>query len=421
MGTSDASTMKTSDTGIDTGISSTDDAIIPTQQYYKNKKKKPKKNAKKLESSCIEDSKEKDIKEKDIKQDKIVESKPDVVLHKAVDDIEEALHEAMKCVPEAKLTETSEVIEGKVAKSKNDAWMDVVTESELTIDDEEEWSTPEISEFSSLGSEKNVISKNRKDLEDCRDHQKLVEDVGNFDKKHETEISKQYPEVENTSNIESSEQISSSLMSTSWPDDDASIEEWDIYMNEEDVDPVSESVFVPVPSDRPSITVNQPGSFANIVLKGEPVISPEPVEEEKKEYIYKTPIIHVQDDTEPSGERSENTEKVDEEGFTEFVSKKERYRRKTQSTSLLSEEIEKEIEDALNKDQTIDGISQNNDFKDIQQNLDNDVEETDVENEKIKSPMLSESRRIKKSKSPKPKKVKDVRVYKDSKGTEAEK
>merc|ERR1711962_1845545 len=174
-----------------------------------------------------------------------------------------------------------------------------------------------------------------------------------------------------------------------------------------DVDPLSESVFVPVPSDRPSITVNQPGSCANIVLKGEPVISPEPAEEEKKEYIYKTPIIHVQDDTEPSGERSENTEKVDEEGFTEFVSKKERYRRKTQSTSLLSEEIEKEIEDALNKDQTIDGISQNNDFKDIQQNLDNDIEETDVENEKIKSPMLSESRRIKKSKSPKPKKVKD--------------
>merc|ERR1712008_459904 len=340
------------------------------------------------------------------KPNKADAAKTEVVLQKAVDDIEGALHEAMKYVP----------VESKKTKPSNEAWMDVLTERELTIDDEEECSTPEVSQYSTLESEDNSDQKTGKDQEECVTPQQLVIDIDNFDKKYETKSSKQYSEEENTLNIESSEQYPSSVMSTSWTEEDTLADDWEVYMDEENLDVESESVLVPVPTDGPSITVTQVGTYANMVLTGETVISSEPVEEEKKEYIHKQTILHVQDETELGRERSESPVKVDKQGFKEAISKKERYRRKTQSTSLLTEEIQTEIDEALGKDQKSEVDHPDSDIKDIQHNLDSDTEEKELENEQEKTHLKPENRRTKKSRSPKPKKVREfIKIRKEQK------
>merc|ERR1711874_268384 len=105
--------------------------------------------------------------------------------------------------------------------------------------------------------------------------------------------------------------------------------------NEENLDLASESVLVPVPTDRPSITVKQAGTYANMVLTGEPIISIDPFEEEKKQYIYKKTVVYVQDDAELDLERSETPVKVDKDGFTEFISKKEIEEKLTVLLNLL--------------------------------------------------------------------------------------
>merc|ERR1711970_1014377 len=170
----------------------------------------------------------------------------------------------MKCVPEMPEFESSESIKAKVDKSSNEAWMDVVTESELTIDDEEECTTPEVSEFSTLDSDIS-FQKPAKDTKECVTPQQLVIDIDNLNKSYETESSRQYSEEENTLNFESSEHYPSSIMSTSWEEDEFA-EDWEVYMDEENLDLESKSVLVPVPTDRPSITVNQAGTYANMLL-----------------------------------------------------------------------------------------------------------------------------------------------------------
>jgi len=90
--------------------------------------------------------------------------------------------------------------------------------------------------------------------------------------------------------------------------------------------------------------------------------------------------------------------------FKSLYPKKERYRRKTQSTSLLTEEIQTEIDEALGKDQKREDDHPDSDIKDIQPNLDSDTEEKELENEQEKIHLKAENRRTKKSRSPKPKK-----------------
>ncbi|KAK8381872.1 hypothetical protein O3P69_015107 [Scylla paramamosain] len=92
------------------------------------------------------------------------------------------------------------------------------------------------------------------------------------------------------------------------------------------------------------INTHQQSSYANILIHAPAIVVEKEPEETKKPYVYRNPtLVEVE---EPSKE-DKQIAKVDEEGFTEFVSKKERFRRKTHSTSAATEEIEEAVQSVV--------------------------------------------------------------------------
>lgn len=103
-------------------------------------------------------------------------------------------------------------------------------------------------------------------------------------------------------------------------------------------------------------------SYASIVTK--PTISThEELEEPKKPYKYRNPpTFKIETDEESSSFSKVSEPCVDEEGFIEYLSKKEKHRRKTHSTSEPSKELEEEIKEALLKAHQEDPVNREIDY-----------------------------------------------------------
>ena len=236
------------------------------------------------------------ISEQDMTKD-IKKLEEEVGLQKAVPNIEEALHEAMTSDVSSPThpKEEEKPFALNLPEHIND-WMDVIEEGGFTLDDEDENDSP---------------VESGKHNETC------------------TEPS-----------LESSLIMSGDMEIIPSEADIPSLDsEWNVLHSCEDSSvPSSLSSKVSKPPD-PSHS-----SYASILINA-PAVTTEEAPEPKKSYIYKIPqIVEVTEDE--ADKTSKPSSSVDKEGFTEFVSKKERYRRKTHSSSLLTDEI-KEAVDAV--------------------------------------------------------------------------
>ncbi|MPC28092.1 hypothetical protein E2C01_021288 [Portunus trituberculatus] len=92
------------------------------------------------------------------------------------------------------------------------------------------------------------------------------------------------------------------------------------------------------------ISTHQQSSYANILIHAPAIVVEKEPEETKKPYVYRNPtLVGVEEPL----KIDKQVTKVDKEGFTQFVSKKERFRRKTHSTSAAAEEIEEAVQSVV--------------------------------------------------------------------------
>ncbi|KAK7082012.1 hypothetical protein SK128_028535 [Halocaridina rubra] len=92
---------------------------------------------------------------------------------------------------------------------------------------------------------------------------------------------------------------------------------------------------------------NQPKSYADILISAPATIHEVEQKDSKKPYVHKChTVVHVIDEEVDKIPRPSSA--VDDEGFTEFVSRRERYRRKTASSSVMTDEIREAVDAAIN-------------------------------------------------------------------------